>query len=1049
MNLFVQIWQKFLIMVKSATSSVLSVNYKEKIKILGILFLYFSSGMCSLIDEVVWARLLKVTLGNTSFAATLVISTFMGGLALGALFMSKYADQIKKKLKVYFILELIVTLITLAIPLFLKWIDTFYIWFYQNISNSNELLIFLQVFISALILLIPTVLMGSTLPLIGSYVTKATDKAGHSVGFLYLMNTLGAAVGCFLAGFVLIREFGINGTVYIAAAINLLVAILAWGLYYFYDDKLIVSKSEIITEKKHFFKSATLPQFVLLAAFFTSGFISIGFEIVWMRSIVFYMGGYTFVFSSVLTIYLIGNVIGVWIGTQLAKRLQNPQFTFGISLCILGVLGIFFMWWLSKWSIDYWPSFVKNFSYSSLQATITIRMLAYSFILFILPSIAMGIGFPLALQSWQNQKFAVGKATGMLYGVNTIGAVLGGIVTGFVLIPLANIQISITILGLLGIWTGSLLLTKLELRPSMKKVLIIGLIPSLLTAMVFIIPVDIFKEKIMTSKGKNTIDAIEGINTTVTVHKQNNNLELCSDGVNVAGDNHHRITQKLLGHLGPLINKHSQNVLDIGFGSGETSACLKIHNLQTIECIEIAPELVKMAQKHFSHINLGNELDKYVKMIYMDGKNFLHLTDKKYDIIINDVNIPSYSGSAPLFTTDHFINGKNHLKEHGIFISKLHLLDITPEAFKSITGSFLDVFPHVSIWYPTTMPYEFFYLIGSNEKQLFSPMHVKQQLKIQEVKNSLALVNVHSELEFLSCYIGDENDIRKYIKDYIPNSDAFPYLEFSLDGLNEDASVLFQDFIGKVRTGSIFNHIDWTGFSKEEIKNATSELEKSLQVSSYVLATKFNNNNVENLINISKGLNLFPHHAYLIRLKNNILRNNEKEISKGEANDLISVYENALKDNPDASLLWFVKAFAHAKSGNLKLAYESGLQSISCDPKHHEVHFFMGQLMLSENKVKEAVPFVEKAVQLFPSNNAYYKNLAQLYVKSEQYGKAIDLYNQIYDLNPTNADLGYMLAELYYKVKNKEMAVRMYKKVLQLQPENTNAKQKLQTLGQI
>jgi spermidine synthase len=195
-----------------------------------LMLIYFASGVCSLIDEVVWVRLLKLTLGNTVYASSIVVSTFMGGLALGALIMGRYSDRVVRRLRLYALLETIITISVLSLPWGLRIADKFYVWFYRVYDPTHRELLIVQIIISGLILIVPSMLMGSTLPLLGRFVTSLEKETGRLVGRLYAFNTLGAALGCFLAGFVLIRAIGVMSTLYVAAVLNLLVAFGGWFL---------------------------------------------------------------------------------------------------------------------------------------------------------------------------------------------------------------------------------------------------------------------------------------------------------------------------------------------------------------------------------------------------------------------------------------------------------------------------------------------------------------------------------------------------------------------------------------------------------------------------------------------------------------------------------------------------------------------------------------------------------------------------------------------------------------------------------------------------
>src|SRR3972149_2305158 len=325
-----------------------------------IMLIYFASGACSLIDEVVWVRLLKLTLGNTVYATSIVVSIFMGGLALGALIMGRYCDSVSRRLRLYALLETLITISALSLPWWLKYADTVYVWFYRAYHPTHTQLLLVQVVISAAILLVPSMLMGSSLPLLGRFITALEKEAGHLVGRLYALNTLGAAVGCFLAGFVLVRVFGVMGALYIAAGLNILVAFGGWFLSRF-SDITVEQQAEVValdSPDVAVAKTADGRFYLLVIALFMSGLISIGYELLWMRSIVHLLGGFTYVFSAVLTIYLLGNVIGAGIASALVKKLKTPAVWFAVTLSLLGLYGVFYLpllvFWMSKgsWYID-------------------------------------------------------------------------------------------------------------------------------------------------------------------------------------------------------------------------------------------------------------------------------------------------------------------------------------------------------------------------------------------------------------------------------------------------------------------------------------------------------------------------------------------------------------------------------------------------------------------------------------------------------------------------------------------------------------------------
>ena len=541
-----------------------------------IMLIYFASGACSLTDEVVWVRLLKLTLGNTVYASSIVVSVFMGGLALGALIMSRYCDRVKRHLRLYALLETLAALSALALPWALRLADNIYVWFYRTSQPSYATLLVVQIIISAALLLVPTMLMGSTLPLLGRFVTSLEKEAGHLVGRLYALNTLGASVGCFLAGFVLIRALGIMGTLYAAAGLNILVAFGGWLLSRFaditVDEQVDVVQVGVAAAEK---TEKTRGKFCFLAvAFFLSGLICIGYELLWMRSIVHLVGGFTYVFSSVLGVYLLGNVIGAGIGSRLAGRLKNPGAGFAVSLSLLGVCGVFYFPVLALWSSKVLPFIDQTFAVTYARFPFVVYMfrpLTQSVLLYLFPAIIMGIGFPMALQAWANHIHKVGRSTGTAYGANTIGAVMGGIATGFVLIPLLGVQVSVSSLGLVGLWIAGVMLAVFASKRRLVLRWALLAVAAALTISTIKMPADLHHTVVAANQLVRDYDLVhveEGITTTIGVHRDSEgNLHLYGSGQKLAGDAHFfRGDQKMLGHFPVLLNPHAQSVLSVGFG---------------------------------------------------------------------------------------------------------------------------------------------------------------------------------------------------------------------------------------------------------------------------------------------------------------------------------------------------------------------------------------------------------------------------------------------------------------------------------------------------
>lgn len=921
--------------------------------VIAVMLVYFLSGLCSLIDEVVWVRLLKLTFGNTVYATSIVVSVFMGGLALGAYVMSRFADRVKRRLRLYAQLELLATISALSIPFVLGAVDWVYRWVYLH--APSWLLLPVQVVLSAVILLVPTMVMGSTLPLLGRYVARLEARVGKLVGRLYALNMLGAALGCFLAGFVLIRAIGVMPTLYVAAFVNLLVALGGWVLslvdfsaasspWAGGDGRPVSSEAGTPTGEP---RDGGEFSYLLTAAVFASGFVCIAYEMLWMRSLVYPLTGTTYVFSAVLTIYLLGNVLGVWVGSRLADRVARPAMAWGFSLAFLGVLGIVYVPVLVYWHFGVAPqvlAFFRTFLTDPRLTTLALPIL-YTFFLLLVPSATMGIGFPLALQQWCARRDRAGRTTGIVYGINTTGGVLGGLVAGFVLIPRLGVQLSMLVLGLVLLWLGAALVFRFRRteRPALKLALVA--VPLAVSLLALAIPSDIFARWFVAMPGNETVGFKEGITTTVSVHrdKEDNELTLATSGVKVAGDSRDlfRIPQKVLGHLGILLSTKTKAVLSVGFGSGETTRCMGLHPLERVDAVEISPELVAMALKHFDHLNLGKALHDKVNVHYMDAKNYLHLTDQRYDLIVNDcINPKQFAENASLYTSEYFDSARARLNRGGIFGTYLPIGELPISCIQSILGTMSESFSCLTIWLPVSAPsdfYDFFYLAGSDEPQSFSPAYIDRELARPEVGESASYVNFTDSRYVLSCYLGDRDDLARALPEYRRNSDYRPFVEFCPDESEKRPAKLYwlTSFLSGMRGNSLYRYLDWTGLTDEQRDAWGKDYERFRKVSFYLLRMRGEGMGLTYVLqDLHDAAKVMPDHRSLVQHRKLYLERAKERIfsQHSEASQVAEQVDDLLARRPEIGVAWLVRSYAAQALDDLETAIDAARKALALAP---------------------------------------------------------------------------------------------------------------------
>jgi spermidine synthase len=962
-----------------------------------LVLVYLGSGICSLIDEVVWLRLLKLVIGNTVYASSVVVSVFMGGLAIGAALCAKYSDRFKRPLRTYAMIELAITTTVLLSPGALRLADTFYIWLWRTYHPSQGVLIFWQALLSALILLVPTILMGSTLPLLARFVASVEKDSGSLVGRLYALNTLGAAIGTLLAGFVLIRIVGVMGTLYTAAILNVTVACGGYLLH------RIVRRTEsggqkaqvtILSQPSPDVRHPSRAGLGLLACgFFLSGLACIGYEILWMRSIIHSIGTFTYVFSAVLAVYLVGNAIGTLIGSRVVRSLKNPAAVYGVTLFILGATGVLYIPWLDVCNYRILPWIAAQPELTTLGSTIPLRMLdplVQCTVLFLLPSMVMGFGFPLMVQAWVDRVHRVGLSTGLSYSVNTIGSVLGGLVAGFVLIPLWGVQASVTNLSLVVVWVATIIW--LVFSPATtRKWSVRCLVP---LAAVFVslcaihIPHDLFLRSVALSGrpfGHDDLVAVkEGVNTTVSVHADPRlgALYLYASGRIVAGTSPgFRGDQKMLGHFPVLLNKYTNATFSVGFGTGESTACLAMHGLKRVDVAEIAPEVVTCANKYFREINLGDKVDQSANLIYMDARNYLHLTEQKYDVIMSDcTGMTLFAENGSLFTEDYFQCAQAHLNEHGMFMSWIDSYSMESRPIvDSVIGTVMKVFPYVTLWCPTPEPLGFFVIVGSNEPQQFSIQHILNEFNKPAVSESLAKITLCDAADVFRCYVADEQDIRHFIKQYTCNTDDAPFLEFTTvyepaarsftEAQDRGARSTLREFLQTVRSNSLYQHLDWGGLDETARTRWLERITRVRDVATRLQLAQTAGTLDESLLHCMDGLRIIPDYPALLTVKGWIEREfidaGFQHIYNKNPQAALSVATSLLGKDWNSIPAWILRSQAYRAQGNTAMALSSARQALQLAPANVSAGYNLWSLLLWANDPREAQAALDQAIQRF------------------------------------------------------------------------------------
>ncbi len=416
--------------------------------------LFFVSGLSSLILESVWVRMMILVFGSTTFAISTVLTAFMGGLALGSWISGQRADRLsnpRRALLIYGLLELGIGLYSLALPAVMEALPAAHAALWGSVHASYYLYALLRFVLASTLLLIPTVAMGATLPVLARFycVEDGAAAAGKGVGSLYAINTFGAVLGVFLAGFVLLPTIGMWATNLTACLADLALAALAYGLWRMEEDAPSVQPAAPAALLSPVSPPASRRRRVALFSLVISGAISMVYQIAWTRALSLVIGSSTYAFSLILICFLLGLGGGAAIYAQ--RHTGNPDQASNLSLIHLLValtafVGISF--------IDQFPALllaIFKVTEVSSNSLFIIQFLLAGLII-IIPTLFMGMLFPAVIRICAGGgKTSAARTTGDVYAVNTLGSILGSFSGGFVLIPLLGLQATLNTMVLLGL----------------------------------------------------------------------------------------------------------------------------------------------------------------------------------------------------------------------------------------------------------------------------------------------------------------------------------------------------------------------------------------------------------------------------------------------------------------------------------------------------------------------------------------------------------------------------------------------------------------------
>lgn len=734
--------------------------------------LFFASGAAGLIYQVVWSRMLQLVVGVSIYAITAVICTFMAGMALGSWLIGRYGERLGDPLRVYGGIEAIIGVYALITPLIFEAFMPVYIAGFQ-VFDGAALQAF-RVVISAGLLLLPTALMGGTLPLLARAVTETDSRAARGAGLLYGVNTLGAVAGCLGAGFFLIGKLGMSGSLWVAASLNFAVAAIAF----------LVPRSPGSTVRSEVAASAVAAwgaasRFVPTLLFAT-GFAALGYELLWTRALLIYVRSSTYAFSVMLGVYLLGIALGSLAIAPFVQRMKRPLL--GVAWCNVGIV------LSAAFGLVIFPE-VDRLALAAIGATrletfgqAAMLMLSQAGIILLAPTIFMGAMFPLAIAAYSDGRGSdgrenVGRSVGLLYALNTSGNIVGSVVIGF--LAIASFGVRTSILGMMAINLS--VAAAIGIRESKSvgwRVLWPAAALALLLAVDQGVSRQIFFETFEKPKGSEIIYYREGATDTVAVieRKQPASRTLVySDGRGAAGTPT-LLWNLYLGHLPMLLNPDPQEVLHVCFGSGNSLMAIARHDPERIDMAELSPHVRETAKYFWTNEDVANH--PAVNLVIEDGRNFLLGTESNYDVVsLEPPNLFS-AGVVNLYTQEFYELVLEHLKPGGIMLQWLPTDQLTETDRGHLLRAFTEAFPQVTIWQQLESPV--LLLLGSREPLQIDLDEFRARFDAAVPKRDREKMKIYTAEGFLSFFRLGDAATRALAEPYAPSRDDHTIIDYSI-----------------------------------------------------------------------------------------------------------------------------------------------------------------------------------------------------------------------------------------------------------------------------
>lgn len=779
--------------------------------VVGLLF--FASGMSGLVYEVIWSRYLQQVFGVSTFAITTVVAAYMAGLALGSGLLGRLADRLSPRgaVAAYGVLEIVIGLFAFAFAPLLRLVADVYVQLAGSAAADAAVRVFADFALSFGLLLVPTTLMGGTLPLVSRFFAAASGRTGKGFGWAYALNTIGAVTGVFLAGFVLLHTFGLRASLYGFGVFNLALGSIAFlaggGLASLRSRPATVEGSKPATAETDTDAKATPTaedesegtnpsskrSLLVLAAL--TGCVALAAEIVWIRGFANLFLSTTYTFSLVLMVFLVGIAAGSAIGSRAtpSRRLLRV---------VLVLLGVSTLTQLLLYGTAHRVVMQVVFAETSYEGFLLVQAAIIAVIVFPL-TLCSGIALPTIVGLTSRGVGRAGRDVGRVYIANTIGSVLGAVLAGFVLLPLlgastgARALALLTLAGvlLLGVSRGALLTVAAgatlaivapgpsQARATASPVLVAKRTPR-------DIPQNLWKRRLdFADVGWQTIRFAHGLSSdlAITLQRDTSAQSLWINGMPNASAFGDQATQLSMAVLPYLYASSVRRSVHVGLGSGVTAgAWAKLPGTERTTVVELEGKLWDVT-RDFAPFHYGLHENPGVQFVVDDAKSYLDLVpDRSFDVIASEPSQLWSKGVGNLFTTEFYRNVKRKLRPEGLFVTWIMGYEVPGEVWAVAIATLIDEFDHVFAFAPPSLRPDVIFLCSTHPLEF----HEDRWARLVGMQGLEAMIpralRLREVADLVPYAVADRSTLQRLVRDTleragwstIRNTVDLPHLEY-------------------------------------------------------------------------------------------------------------------------------------------------------------------------------------------------------------------------------------------------------------------------------